>query len=710
MKRLSLPSYINACRWDIRIELSRQAFKALHDLKALQHLQIRLHAGSSIYNIPPSMPAVLPTTNNPFSPPFLHPAPPSFNFGPLNPLPIVQSHPIMESSSGPSSSQFVAGIKTKYKQSKANHLTSSKPRATLSGFKNLTSLAVLDMDTLDYVSEINQCIVHSWTTLKTLRLSFSETLSNKSRKPAPEIHSDDESDQDDDFTQLVPVPPGVPPPTGPPPPAAPLSNSNDAPTKALKAMEERKKQEAVLAQLLGIDPAIPEPSSPPVPDELLSEESKKLLLKDMAPLGKVLLKIIKDGESGRDLGNDALENIAKASKLILDTSKLILERGEKKASGSETETAGEPDSTLKDVPDPPTEEAEDKGSENETPERGLFDEPETKEKQKPDADSDVANPDDIDVEAPEAPGSTSEAETAASEDQQDADDNAEESVSKSSTQSNAPNSKAKSDKPLGEEKPAESKAYMHYLAERKRLQDLLEEHINKQNTITGTEAEDWQKLEKLRTAIDSFLREMARLDLGFKEQLGGGKNNSASDGTIDKMSEYVRQTRGLTLDALAIHLIPIKSVVLMRAINVRVLTSITLLRVGHQNLFWASLTKENKISPLPLRKIYSDNITLHFLALVHQLEFVEELLMVERKQNVLLESITPKTTVTIDQIRRTVLKRHLSTLKVLMIQNDDTPDWDLNTETAVLICRRGKELEELAVSFGIRTMVCGNAV
>ena len=612
----------------------------------------------------------------------------------------------MDGNSGPSSSQFVAGIKTKYKQSKTGLLASVKPRPTLSGFKNLTSLAVLDMDTLDYISEINQCIVHSWTTLKTLRLSFSETLSNKSRKPAPEIHSDDESDQDDDFTQLVPVPPGVPPPTGPPPPAAPLSSSNDAPTKALKAMEERKKQEAVLAQLLGIDPAIPEPPSPPVPEEMLSEDSKKLLLKDMAPLGKVLLKIIKDGENGRDLGNDALENIAKASKLILETSKLILERGEKKGSGSEPETGGEPHATLKTAPDPPSEAVEDKASENESTERGLFDEPEAKERQKTDSDSDVANPDDIDVEAPELPESTSEVETVESEDLQDADEAANESESKSLTHSKVSDSKTQSDKSSSRQLPMESQDYTYYLAERKRLQDLIEDLINKRDTIKGMEAEDWQKLENLRTAIDSFLHEMARLDLSFKEKLGGGKTPSTSDDTVEKMSEYVRKTRGLTLDALAIHLIPIKSVVLMRAINVRVLASVTLLRVGHQNLFWASLAKENKISPLPLRKIYSDNITLHFLALVHQLECVEELLMVERKQNVLLESITPKTTVTIDQIRRTVLKKHLGTLKVLMIQNDDTPDWDMNTETAVLICRRGKELEELAVSFGIRTMVC----
>jgi hypothetical protein len=41
-----------------------------------------------------------------------------------------------------------------------------------------------------------------------------------------------------------------------------------------------------------------------------------------------------------------------------------------------------------------------------------------------------------------------------------------------------------------------------------------------------------------------------------------------------------------------------------------------------------------------------------------------------------------------------------------MIQNDDTSDWDLNTESAVLLCKRAKNLEELAVSFGTRTMVC----
>jgi hypothetical protein len=202
------------------------------------------------------------------------------------------------------------------------------------------------------------------------------------------------------------------------------------------------------------------------------------------------------------------------------------------------------------------------------------------------------------------------------------------------------------------------------------------------------------------------MSDLIQLEVQFKDSLSASQTHQGASGGAEKISDYVRQTRGLNLETLSIYLIPIKAGVLMKAINIQVLRSITLLEVGHQNLFWATAAKHNAISPLPLRKIYTDNVTLHFLAFVHNLECVEDLLMVERKPPASVESLTTKTSVTMDQIRRTVLRKHVGTLKVLMIQNDDTSDWDLNTESAVLLCKRAKNLEELAVSFGTRTMVC----
>lgn len=553
------------------------------------------------------------------------------------------------------------------------------------------------MDSLDYISEIHRCIVRSWTTLNSLSLSFSESLSSKSRKPLPDVHSDDDSDLEDDFTQLVPPP-------GAPPAATPLSTPNDAPSKALKALEERKKQEAVLSLLLGVDLAVPEPvqpQQPPAaePDKKPAEDPKRHFVNSLAPLGKILLKVIKDEDEESEFGKAALD-------IILKASRLYVESVEGKPSGSKAE-GGAPSASSTISADAPSESTTDKTSETNTTERGLFDEPEKKEKKGPNADADVSNPDDIDIEVPEASESASEAESLDTpEDQQDADEPIEESEIESVAQSKVAAAVDEVNKLLDGPKIAESEFYKYYVEERTRLQQLIEEHMSQRDSIKITDTADWTLEEKIRKAIVTYLSDLVQLELRFKEKLDDSVTCRTADDTTQKMSEYVRKTRELNLQSLALYLIPLKSSVLLKAINLRFLRSITLLEVGHQSLFWASVAKENRISPIPLRKIYTDNVTLHFLALVHQLECVEELLMVERKQNSLVESITPKTTVTIDHLRRVVLKRHASTLKVLMIQNDDSSDWDLNSESAILICQRAKKLEELAVTFGSRTMVC----
>jgi hypothetical protein len=170
------------------------------------------------------------------------------------------------------------------------------------------------------------------------------------------------------------------------------------------------------------------------------------------------------------------------------------------------------------------------------------------------------------------------------------------------------------------------------------------------------------------------------------------------------MRDYVRSTRGLTLTTLAIYLIPIKASILSRAIDLSVLQDITLLNVGPQIPFWNLLARENKNTPLAVRKIFTDNVTLPLLAFVSQLEVMSELFLLERTSKTRVESTAAKTTVTIEQIRKIVLKKHASTLKVLVVRNDAGTEWDFNVKTVMLLCQRAKNLEELACSFGIRTM------
>ena len=169
------------------------------------------------------------------------------------------------------------------------------------------------------------------------------------------------------------------------------------------------------------------------------------------------------------------------------------------------------------------------------------------------------------------------------------------------------------------------------------------------------------------------------------------------------MSEYIRETRGLTLATLSIYLVPAKASIISKSIDLSVLQNITLLSVGSQTSLWNHLEKENKVKPLAIRKIHTDNVTLPFLNLVSQLQNLEELYMLERLAK--RGEVAVKTTVTMDQIRKAVLKKHASTLKVLMVRNDATHEWDFNVKAVMLLCQRAVKLEELTATFVSKAFV-----
>jgi hypothetical protein len=172
-----------------------------------------------------------------------------------------------------------------------------------------------------------------------------------------------------------------------------------------------------------------------------------------------------------------------------------------------------------------------------------------------------------------------------------------------------------------------------------------------------------------------------------------------------QVSKYARDTRGIALHSLSIHLIPVKASVLGRAIDLRSLKRLTLLNVGNQAPLWTLMAKENAIERLPLCKIFTDHVSPVFLQLVSQLDKVEELFMLERNPKYKPESFAPKVKVPLETIRRLALKKHLPTLKRLMIKNQADGSWDMDEKTIQLICKRGKVLEELAVIMGIRAVV-----
>lgn len=123
-------------------------------------------------------------------------------------------------------------------------------KPTFSLFSGLRSLAVLEIDTLEYASEIATCVSSCASSLKSLKLSFSAALALKARKKVHALVADTESAWDiDDFDDLPPIPP--PPPAGWNNPGisndtAAAPTSNDAEVRL-----ERAAQEATLARILG---------------------------------------------------------------------------------------------------------------------------------------------------------------------------------------------------------------------------------------------------------------------------------------------------------------------------------------------------------------------------------------------------------------------------------------------------------------------------
>lgn len=180
----------------------------------------------------------------------------------------------------------------------------------------------------------------------------------------------------------------------------------------------------------------------------------------------------------------------------------------------------------------------------------------------------------------------------------------------------------------------------------------------------------------------------------------------ASKSTDQTMREYLHSTRGLPLEEFSLYLIPIKASVLVRAIDLTVLKRLTLLNVGSQPGFWNLMTRRQQIGPsIRLESIFTDNVTAAFLACLETFQGLTELFMLERGAKTDIESFAAKTNVGIEDIRKRALKRHIKTLKRLMIKNDEDDAWDADAQTVRLLTGKGAALEELAIGFSLNNYV-----
>ncbi|OHX00858.1 F-box domain-containing protein [Colletotrichum incanum] len=681
-------------RWNIRVELSRPVYKALHQIAPLRNLHVRMQAGPSLFEIPPPLPYTSSLPPQPTStqghwdplPAFsaVPPPPPPFASMPLS-VP-----PPYNPSLGPPPPLPPA---LRPAPRNRRRISANEP-ATLSGFRKLNSLAVLDIDSLDTITEIKSCVRNSASTLTKLKLSFSTYLASQSRKPPPEADPDD-SDQDDEF-QVVPMP------------SAPGWDEASGPAKAFRAQEERKSQESVLGRIFDVEPFLVKriqrktlKGKEKVDTVVNTKEAGSPAEAFMDRLREVSTKLmasVADGDADDGSKQEILEMIEKASRKYLEAE-------EAKAEAKTKAGLGASDEGPSTVPVPSTADA------STQPAPGIeVSEPstiavETSAKPKASFATD-ANPEDINVEEPIATEETEEPLDAKND--QNKEEPPDATVSQTQDAAFESSTTARAAATL-----ATQKANFETLV--LRLQYLLSEATNvheKLDALRSAHPQDRDSIRSEENQLQAYYRDIdnIRTELNATEaeirdvekQVNGIA--TTAHGEDEVMSEYIRSTRGVALKSFSVHLIPVKASILRAAIDVRALKRLTLLNVGNQAPIWTMLAKENKVQPLPLRKIFTDNVSITFLTFASQLEQITELFMLERSVKYKPESFAPKTNVVMDQIRRLVLKKHMPTLNKLMIKNDSGPSWDVDEKAMLLICNRGKQLEELAAAVGIRAI------
>ncbi|KAI8964860.1 hypothetical protein F5Y11DRAFT_314647 [Daldinia sp. FL1419] len=657
---------LDTFRWNIRVELSRPVYKALHSIKSLRHLHLRLQAGASIYQTPPPLPNSIvqhPEFDNVVTPVPQWATSSSTLFDPLT----VYGAPQVPTTS-------LLSFKPSWKSKHQKKASVVKEPPTIGGFRNLESLSVLDIDNLDVIPEIQVCVRNSSSTLRKVKLSFSNALAMQARKPCADTELDES--EDDEF-QVMPI-------------SLTANYDDNGPAKAFQAQEERKLQELFLGRIFEVEPSHTKSSHIPTDDkkeDMKREDSEERSISDngqrfIDDVNKVFERMVAhvNGTSGFTSieQQDALDAIAQAAK------KYVASEESKSKSSTSSDASPTDDGPYPSSKDNKSRLDADESGESQPFHLGL----------KPHStipkDSYDANPEDIDIEIPE--------EQLTTEFQRMVDISSTDTVPPKGPFSPAEVNTTASTEPAEPSNvdQVSGGAVDDIEARRK-------EHVNEvsEEPYIGTwgDDDDSDKNQQRPVCIDHDEEGVSRNNVDQTSSVANGKEALRSD-----VNKYARDTRGIGLHSLSIHLIPIKASVLGKAIDLHSLKRITLLNVGEQKKFWAMMTKENSLRPLPLRKIFTDDVCLQFLHFISQLDCVREVFMLQRPARYKPESFAPNPGTTIEQIRNLVLKKHIHSLKRLMIKNQADSSWDVDEKTIQHICRRGKALEELAVIMGMRAI------
>lgn len=174
----------------------------------------------------------------------------------------------------------------------------------------------------------------------------------------------------------------------------------------------------------------------------------------------------------------------------------------------------------------------------------------------------------------------------------------------------------------------------------------------------------------------------------------------------EEMRDYIRATHGLQLEELSLYLIPLKASILARALDLNILKRITLLSVGSQDPFWILLGKlQNRSAHISFESIHMDNVSIPFLEFLKTFEGLKELFLLERKALNDGDGGTSKTAVGITPIRKIALRKHIKSLKRMQLRNENDDSWDLDANFIRFLSTKGAGLVELAISLNMKHFV-----
>ncbi|KAL8841893.1 MAG: hypothetical protein Q9170_000766 [Blastenia crenularia] len=737
--------------WDVPIELSGAVYQALHKIQGLRQLRLRLdvslfsnlklilHAGSlpgssGVSNHPPS-------TNMSSSFPSL---PPLNTGSPLGSLPGPRSRVVKKKRMG--ARNFWAGNRE------------------LSGFRQLSSLSLLGISSLDYLDEINGCLKASTTSLKSLTLSLSYETAQKARKvsaaappPVDDATSDDEEDEE-----------LIDPPTPPPPPPTANSLPNLPVRTEADVRKEQKAQETILAKIFDMEQHNNE--SKKLERSLILSNGKqechtgiKNVLQDVKVMAQKLSEVGKGNSDDGSIAREAIEMVHKATAQYLDKNPV---NSEGSALGMSAASVGSQSfASPKVVPSvgsstlPEALSAIQNGSSSTS---GWGADGIGGSVQWGDAFSDAKSSEvDVDSFLPEAgqnfppqgsemppiyppqqssqfigippaaapsafssPGMTTplnemyalQQSTSSGLTKTQSSTKLDQEVNLLEQQSGSKNPPLfapptplepthPTSHPIDEsgdidmthpdEDPTEDVADQEMLSDREETKDGNFEEAGMQSPRKRVRFEAFKSAGSQEDSKSSHLQTSTQAELAD----ACIKTEQSAE---EIMQAWIREQHGYQLEEVKLHWIPMRAGILSRALDLSVLRRITLLNCGLQDGFWVILAGfQARQGTVALKSIHTDNVSNSFLRFVGSFDGLTELFMHERKKSqseAAAASIQPKTGT--PEIRRQALRKHLKTLKRLMIKNEHDSSWDLDAMTITLLSTRGGNLTELAVSLG----------